>query len=248
MANEQKLVARSQKVAFYGVKGAGNTYINKRITGATDFSISKNSKEYSRQYVDEAFEETDVVGYSPSIKYKIDQYSGNPVHEDIVDITNNELIGNDAIRPIIIVDFTRPIEGQNNTYEAMKRDFSVIPDGEGDGTDSYQYSGALKVKGNKIKGTATSTDNFDTITFTSIDIAVLKLVTFNVSDSISQVSNANISINNQTLITNENGIADIQLLAGTYSYTVSKTGYTNKTGSITVSTASIYKSETIVAA
>ena len=155
------LVKRSDKVAFYGVKSTGDTYTYHRMQGFTDMSTSKNPIEYSRQYVDEDFEQSDVVGYSPSIAYGFDQFAGNAVHEDIAKISDDELLGTDAIRPIILVDLTK-----TTGVNAVKRDFAVIPDSEGDSTDAYTYSGNLKVKGDKIKGTATSADGWLTITFT----------------------------------------------------------------------------------
>ena len=156
------LMKRSDKVAFYGIKATeGNTYTYHRMQGFTDMSTSKNPIEYSRQYVDEDFEQADVVGYSPSIAYGFDQFAGNAVHEDIAKISDDELLGTDAIRPIVLVDLTKA-SGVN----AVKRDFAVIPDSEGDSTDAYTYSGNLKVKGDKIKGTATSADGWQTITFT----------------------------------------------------------------------------------
>ncbi len=156
------LVKRSDKVAFYGIKAAeGDTYTYHRMQGFTDMSTSKNPIEYSRQYVDEDFEQADVVGYSPSIAYGFDQFAGNAVHEDIAKISDDELLGSAAIRPIVLVDLTKA-SGVN----AVKRDFAVIPDSEGDSTDAYTYSGNLKVKGDKIKGTATSADGWKTITFT----------------------------------------------------------------------------------
>lgn len=46
-----------------------------------------------------------------------------------------------------------------------KRDWSVVPDNSGDGTDALIYKGSLKANGEKIKGTATTTDNWQTCTF-----------------------------------------------------------------------------------
>lgn len=156
------LMKRSDKVAFYGIKAAeGDTYTYHRMQGFTDISTSKNPIEYSRQYVDEEFEQSDVVGYSPSIAYGFDQFVGNAVHEDIVKISDDELLGTEAVRPIVMVDMSK-----TTGINAVKRDFAVIPDSEGDSTDAYTYSGNLKVKGDKIKGTATSADGWQTITFT----------------------------------------------------------------------------------
>lgn len=159
-----KLVKRHQKVAFYGVPdGSGSKVTYTRMTGFTSLSTSKNPKEYSRQYVDEAFEESDVTGYSPSMSYAFDQHAGNAVHDDIVKITDEELTGEDAVREIVLVDLTSTTSG--NGYSARKRSFSVIPDSEGDSTDAYTYSGSFKTKGSSVKGTATLDESAGTLTF-----------------------------------------------------------------------------------
>ncbi len=161
----EKLVQRSQKIMFYGVPAtSGDTFTYHRMKGFTDQSTSKNPKEYTRQYVDELFEQTDVVGYSPATSYGFDQYSGNAVHDDIVDITNNELTGSAAVRPIILVDLSGAT-ATATTAPAVKRDFSVIPDSEGGSLDAYTYTGNLKSKGAKMTGTATTADDWQTITF-----------------------------------------------------------------------------------
>lgn len=135
-----------------------------RMQGFTDMSKSLNPKEYSRQYVDEYFEQTDVVGFSPSIAYGFDQYKGNAVHDELVKLSDNEAIGTDAVRTIVIVDFTKET-ANTGEYLATAREFSVIPDSEGGSMDAYTYSGTFKVKGDKIEGTATSTDDWQTLEF-----------------------------------------------------------------------------------
>ena len=157
----KNLIKRSDKIAFYGVKGDdGVTY--KRMTGFTDMTISKNPKEYTRQYIDEDFEQSDVVGFSPSISFTFDSYLDNDIHRDISDISEQEFIGDDAIRDIIIVDLNK--EEDDGCY-AVKRAFSVIVDTEGASSDAYQISGTLKVKGEKVFGVATSLDNWESCTF-----------------------------------------------------------------------------------
>lgn len=152
------IVARHQKLAFYGVPATGSgTTTYHRMTGFTTFSMNKNAKEYNRQYVDEPFSEADVVGFSPAVSYAFDQHTTSTVHTDIVSITNDEKIGDDAVRSIILVD---TVSG-----DAIKRDYAVIPSSEGDNTNAYTYSGDFKCKGNKIKGTATSADDWQTVTF-----------------------------------------------------------------------------------
>lgn len=144
------LVGRHEKVAFYGVPSTGGTVTFNRMKNFTSLSTSKNPQEYSRHYVDEAFEQTDVTGYSPSISYAFDLDSENAVHADIVGITDGEKIGNDAVRTIIVVDLTTDGETSGKKV-AFKRNFSVIPDSEGDSTDAYTYSGTFKTKGNSEK-------------------------------------------------------------------------------------------------
>lgn len=163
MSTADVIIKRSGKVAFYGIPGEGGAVTYHRMRGFTEFSTSKNPKEYSRQYVDEDTERTDVVGYAPSVSYAFDEFKGNEVHGDIIDITNNEKVGADAVRGIIVVDFSDG--AADGGYTAIKRDFSVIPDSEGDSMDAYTYSGTFKANGDKVIGTATVGEDDLTATF-----------------------------------------------------------------------------------
>ena len=154
---------RSEKVAFYGIKGETDTVTYHRMEGFTDITTSKNPKEYTRQYVDMDTEITDITGYSTSMDYSFDWIKGNAVHEDLIAITDGELVGADAVRSIIVVDMA------SATHVAKKRDFTVVPDSEGDTTDAYTYSGSLRAYGEVVDGTATSADGRQTITFTEAD-------------------------------------------------------------------------------
>lgn len=165
------MIKRSDKKLFYGVPGESDLEITfTRARNFTELSVSKNPTEYSRQYVDEESERNDVVGYSPSISYSFDDCENDEVLQDIVDITNNEKVGVDAQRTLIQVDFSRK---SGDSYYAVKRTYSVIPDSEGDSTDAYTYSGSFKSAGDKIIGKATiatpssgDSKNVETITFT----------------------------------------------------------------------------------
>lgn len=160
---KKKLVGRHKRVAFMDVAGDGNTYT--RMTGFTSMSESKNASEYSRHYVDEESERTDVVGYAPSNDYEFDRYTNDPVQQKIAEITDDELLGSDAQISIVVVDLFDIKTDTPNTCVARKRDWSVVPDNSGDGTDALIYKGSLKANGEKIKGTATTTDNWQTCTF-----------------------------------------------------------------------------------
>lgn len=163
MSNVDKILKRSEKLAFYGVPSAnGGDPAYTRMRGFTELAMSKNPTEYSRKYVDEKTERNDVVGYSPSISFAFDKFSEDAVHIDMVEITDNEATGADAVRSIVIVDTTKQT---GDGYYAQKRDFSVIPDSEGNDAEAYTYSGSLKANGEVITGTATTDDNWQTVTF-----------------------------------------------------------------------------------
>ena len=162
--NTEKLVKRSGKVAFMDVGTSGASKYQ-RMKKFTEMSQSKNATEYSRTYVDEDGEVTDVTGYSPEISYAFDQYTGNAVHEKLVDITDNEKTGADALVNILIVDFSKRAS-TGSGYEARLRTYSVIPDTEGDSTDAYTYSGTFRKNGGFKVGTAVLSENDTVGTFT----------------------------------------------------------------------------------
>ncbi len=144
------IVQRAKKLAFYGVPQENKTVFH-RMKGFTKLETEKNPSEYSRQYVDELFQETDVTGYSPSVLYEFDRYADDPVHQDMVLLTDREMIGDDAVRTLIMADLAMP--NGDGSFPAIMRDFAVIPDSEGDGTDAYIYTGSFRAKGEKVIGT-----------------------------------------------------------------------------------------------
>lgn len=153
MAEVEKIVGRSKKVAFMKV---GEVYT--RMTKFTSMSRSSNPTEYSRQYIDEDGEVTDVTGYSPSIDYAFDEHTNNLVHQAIKDITEEEKTGADAIVTIAIADMT------SDSAVVRYRDYAVIPSSDGDSTDAYTYSGTFKAKSSAIKTTGTVSDDGKTLT------------------------------------------------------------------------------------
>lgn len=160
---DRKLVKRSDKVSFLGCKKDGSEKFN-RMRGFTTLSGSKNPTEYSRRYVDEEFETTDVTGYSPSLDFGFDQYIGDPVHEEMVEILDGEKLGTEARRNIVTVDFSQ--SAGEGSYKAVKREYAIIGDAEGDSMDAYTYSGTFKATGKRIVGTATVDETGAVATFT----------------------------------------------------------------------------------
>ena len=242
----EKLVKRSGKVAFMDVS---TTQIPNflRMRKFTEISKSKNPTEYSRTYVDEDGEVTDVTGYSEEISYAFDLYSGNLVHEKIVKITDDELTGDEALVKILIVDFSKPV---GSGYEARLRTYSTVPDTEGDSTDAYTYSGAFRKNSKMSKGVATLNSDNTVATFTETEVVAEYPVTFLVKDSTGPVEGASIKIEGTTYLTDATGIAVVFLDAEEHTnIEVSKEGYTTQsTVSVTVTNKAELKEITLVEA
>lgn len=157
-------IKRNAKLSFYGIAENDKTTYH-RMKGFTQLSVSKNPKEYTTQYVDMDFEETSVVGYSPSISFGFDFHTGDAVHKDIAEIFDKEMLGDAIAREIVIVDKSAEVTGGN--YPARLRKYTVVPADEGGNLDRYDYNGTFKVKGEIIEGTATTDDEWQTCTFTA---------------------------------------------------------------------------------
>lgn len=160
------LITRDQWRAFMNTATDASTPKWSLIgEGFTSFSEAKNPKEYSRQYVHEKTERSDVVGFAPSIAYSADMHSGDPCVERVAKAHDEEQIGNDAHVDIVAVNMWQK-GSADGTYVAYKRTYSIIPDSKGDSNDALIYSGNLKAVCEAEKGTFSTKDN----TFTA-DVA-----------------------------------------------------------------------------
>lgn len=157
------LVQRADRVAYMNVDSE-NKNTGLRMQGFTSMGDTKSPLEYSRRYVDEKTERKDVSGYSAEISFAFDRYSPFPVHESIAQVFEDELVGTDTHRDIIVVDFFD--KKSNSSYAARKRRYSIIPNNSGDSNDALTYSGSFKAVGDPVKGTATVSDDGLTATFT----------------------------------------------------------------------------------
>lgn len=128
-----------------------------RMQGFTEGGKSLNSSTYDRRYIDEKTERSTVTGYSTEIAYNFDRIVDNAIHEKLADIHDKELVGETV--QILTVNL------KNN--EARLRNYSVIPDADGDSTDAYTYSGTFHADGDIQEGTATVSADGMTATFTA---------------------------------------------------------------------------------
>ncbi len=248
---EGQVYNRADIVNFMGLTIDANIF--QRMKGFTEAGKSLNSSTYDRRYVDEKTERSDVVAYATEIAYAFDRMYGNAVHNVIAKVHDDEIVGFNV--PIVTVNFNEPV---NDGYKAKMRVWSVQPDSDGDSTDAYTYSGAFKANGSIITGVAkieTGNSNDPTtvtaVTFKADDNQESQLVTFNISDSEGQVSNAKIQIDSSNVVyTDLNGIAMIDLVKGSYKkIEISKEGYTSQTSvEVTVNDKAVYKAITLVKA
>lgn len=155
------LVKRSEKLSFLEVIGSDGTSTYHRMQGFTNMEFSHNTKEYTRQFVDEDFERTDTIGHSKSVSYEFNHFKDNPALEEIVKITENELTGLDAVRNIVTVDMTTKSNLTSGTYsaDATIRPYAIVPGSEGGSTECMTYSGDFKSRGEEKKVKVSSMDN-----------------------------------------------------------------------------------------
>lgn len=159
---ETKMYQRSDIVLYAKVKDKYHRMKNFKKAGST-----KNTKEYTRQYVDEDFETSDVVGYSQEIPFDFDRYTNNPVHDFICEVIDDEIKG--ATIEIARVNFNEPVANSDNKkFYARVKVYSVYSDDDGGETDSYSYTGKFKSKSALMKKVASSADNWKTITLEKI--------------------------------------------------------------------------------
>ena len=142
------LQLRADMVSFMEAKEKGIFY---RMKGFTELPTSKEAVEYERTYVDEKSARTDTTGMTSATSFTLDKYKDNPVHERIAEVFNKELIGDEALTSLVVVDFGRKI---GDGYYALRRDYTIVPDTEGDGTEAYNYSGTFKANGESVEGVA----------------------------------------------------------------------------------------------
>ena len=158
---EKILVQRSDKISFMKVGESIN-----RMQGFTAMTINKNIKEYTRQYVDENFEQSDATGYSPSMECGFDQYKGDVVHDMIVEMIDAEVLGSNAIVEIYTIDLTKAGKVEGN-FLTSKRQYSLQAGTEGDSMDAYTYSFTLKTKSKRELGEGKLSEDELTLTYTT---------------------------------------------------------------------------------
>ncbi len=147
------------------------------LYGFTELNESANPQEYSRKYINEPRERTDVIGMTKVNSFNFDYYEGDPVHADIKNIYDQELTGSETEREFVVVEMYKDIEFTINTENTEsktgekkqgKKAFSrkstiIISDRAGE--EAITYSGSINVSSDKVDGVVISEDNWETCKF-----------------------------------------------------------------------------------
>ncbi|MBE6657126.1 MAG: hypothetical protein E7604_01650 [Ruminococcaceae bacterium] len=141
------LVTRSDMRSYLLVNG-----VYREIgEGFTDFTENKNPKEYSRQYIHESAERTDLVGFAPSVTYAFDVFDADEVQAALMEIMLSEAVGDAAAVTVVTAFLHKPAE--DGCVEAVCREYTVCPAKLGAGTEALICSGTLKARGDAKRGT-----------------------------------------------------------------------------------------------
>lgn len=114
--------------------------------GFTEFTESKNPVSTQRRYIHEATKRTDVTGYAPEIDYEFELFGANAAADILRTVSDNELTGDDAKIELLTVNRFEETE-TSGVYRAYLREYAVVPDECGSGTDALLYTGTLKACG-----------------------------------------------------------------------------------------------------
>ena len=145
------IVKRADRQHYMNTGTAQDPVWSRIGEGFTEFAESKNAVSYQRRYIHEYTKRTDVTGYAPVIDYEFEVYTANPVIERLRRIADAELVGEDAKVDVLTVDLfdADTVPGR---YKAYRRQYSVIPDESGKGTDALVYTGTMKAVGDIEEG------------------------------------------------------------------------------------------------
>jgi hypothetical protein len=225
-------------------------YIDAAISGAANYvRLGKDLEEFKVNLNPTVEKKKNIMGegsggvasYEP--EGAVDTYyaeTGTQLFAKLQDIIDNRKLLDDCNTKTVEVHLWDEVSA--GVYVAYREDaFIEVSEYGGDNT-GYQIPFNIHYLGNRVKGTF----NVSTRTFTADSSGATKLVTFSVSGTAgARLNKAQIVIGEQSLITDATGVVSIELAAGTYSYTVIAAGYSNVTGSITVSTSALFEAVTM---
>lgn len=233
---------RSLFAIFLNTNTSASPVWNLMGNGITSQTVNYNPQTSEENYIHQDSGTTDVESYKPTIPTPQTAMSGDSVFAFVDNLRKNRAVLEEARADVVMVNlYETAVSG---AYPAEKSECSIqVDDYGGEGGSSLAINYTVNLIGDPVEGMFNPT----TKVFTA-DSNPEQLVTFSVIGTASaRLSGAQVVINGTSVDTDANGIADIQLADGTYDYTVIMTGYTNETGSVTVSGAAKFEAVSMTA-
>lgn len=131
--------------------------------GITDWTAAMNpNTDDGVQYIGESNQESQILGYAPSVDYSATAYPSDPFAQWLYSLGKTEKIGQTFDE--VEVETWNEADGSTGTYHAYHRIYEVQPDnpGSGEGGGKLTMEGTFAQKGNVEEGTF----NISTKTFT----------------------------------------------------------------------------------
>lgn len=120
--------------------------------GVTDWTISGNPTQSTKQYVHQRTATGGVSGYAPTMAFTAARYSGDPAMTYIQEIADNWDTGEKAHTDIVIVNRA---EGTATARPARKQKIMIAIDNPGSGPagENPAITGTFHYEGDQVKGT-----------------------------------------------------------------------------------------------
>ena len=160
MGNASKEVKqRYQEAAYIEV---GETY---ELAGAGFEKLDEEpgAQTSSKKYINDKSSTSSITSYEGQHPFTADQILSEKVIEDFVSIGKLRKTGKDAERSLVRVDLDKPVNEQENTFEARCFNTAVEISSFADNDGELQVEGTLHDKGDPVEGTF----NTKTKTFTA---------------------------------------------------------------------------------
>lgn len=147
------LVMRSSVLAFMNIQKDPLQLPRYSLIGDgfTRLVNNKAPTEYTRKFVNQRTETTDIIKYQTEILYEIDVLSNNEVIRRILDITDGEWRTGAAMTDVVTV-WTDEIVARPMVCAASRRQYKIIPTTIGDDIQTLRTTGKMVAQGEAEKG------------------------------------------------------------------------------------------------
>jgi hypothetical protein len=139
---------------YYGIPAESTVeyfYIN---TGFIKCAEDNNPKVDKTAFVGDVNVSCAVTGYENGWEFEAQYVKGDPVVDDLAQISQLQKIGADCERSLVSVDMASPVEGETDTYAARK--FAIIVEATpptGDPKSIAKLEGTFHQSGDLTRGT-----------------------------------------------------------------------------------------------